>query len=143
MLLIGCTRDHPLDLEIHAPDGGIAALSAIEVRVYRVDADAGCPPIEEVAAARDVAPLASAQSFSIADGHGGAIGEIPPGRWAITALGRDDACTATLAGCAIVDVGPMATTPIVVELAPHDPLIGCGCRTCDRGSCVPFDSVCP
>jgi hypothetical protein len=144
IVLLGCARQHPLDLEIRAPDGGVSSLSAIEVRVYRVGADAGCPPMEDVAAARDVAPVASAQSFSIADGRGGVIGEIPPGRWAITALARDSVCTATLAGCAIVDVGPMAMTPIVVELAPHDPLIGCGtCRTCEEGACTPFDAVCP
>ncbi|MCC6872686.1 MAG: hypothetical protein IT378_00140 [Sandaracinaceae bacterium] len=139
-----CTREHPLDLELDTGDGGLDAQAvAIEVRLHRLEPGQPCPPLEALASASASAPLASVQSFRVAAAMGSAFGELPPGRWAVAAIARDASCTVVAIGCTALDVGPTATSPVVVSLAPQATAATCGaCRACTDGQCDPLGAAC-
>ncbi|HJL18552.1 MAG TPA: hypothetical protein RMH99_23025 [Sandaracinaceae bacterium LLY-WYZ-13_1] len=145
--LAGCVSERVIGLELRpprGPDGGPdvpAALAAWEVRLVRLEGDEGCPGPEASAAGR-TPRLGHAQSFPAADGMGVAIGEVPPGRWAVTALGRDADCGVRLHGCAELVLDDGAPTRLVVETSPVATGATCGCRACDAGVCAPLLDVC-
>lgn len=149
LLLGGCITDHPIALELRPPrlpGGGPdvpAEVVAHEVRLYRIAEDEECPTLAAVASAAPFGELGHAQSFEASEGMGDAIGEVPPGRYALAALSRDGDCSVHLFGCRVLEVGATPFQTFVVELEPvtHPP--GCGtCRSCAGGACAPIDAVC-
>jgi len=149
LLLAGCITDHPIALELRPPrlPGGDpdvpAEVVAHEVRLYRLGADEPCPDADRVARAAPYAELGHAQVFTASEGMGDAIGELPPGRYAIAALSRDADCGVHLFGCRVLEVGETPFQTVVVELEPTSGPSGCGtCRSCDAGACDPVDAIC-
>lgn len=149
LLLGGCITDHPIALELRPPrlaDGGPDVppeVVAHEVRLYRLSEDEGCPDLVTVVSARPFAELGHVQAFAASEAMGDAIGEVPPGRYAIAALSRDAACGVHLFGCRVLDVGVTPFQTFVVELEPVAEGAGCGaCRTCAAGACEPIDAIC-
>jgi hypothetical protein len=145
----GCVSDRTLGLELRpprAPDGGPALPPEVvswEVRLSRLeDGSERCPTVDDAAAARGGGRLGHAQSFGADEGMGMAIGEVPEGRWALAALGRDASCQVVLYGCSELSIGADAPPTVVVDLAPTASAEGCGCRTCDGGACAPVDAPC-
>jgi hypothetical protein len=149
LLLTGCVTDHPIALELRPPrlpDGGPdvpAEVVAHEVRLYRLGEAERCPELAVVASAAPFGELGHAQVFDAREGMGDAIGEIPPGRYAIAALSRDAECAVHLFGCRLLELGVTPFQTVVVELARVTHLPDCGtCRTCAAGACEPIDAVC-
>lgn len=145
----GCVTDHIIGLELRPPrlaDGGLEIppdVVAYEVRLYRLDAAEHCPDATSVAIASDVAELGQAQTFDRMTGMGEAIGDIPPGRWAVAALARDASCAVRLFGCSELDIGVATPATLEVELEAVSLDVGCGaCRSCINGICDPVASVC-
>lgn len=149
LLLAGCVSDHTLGVELRpprAPDGGPdvpADVAVFEVRLSRLEEGEGCPTVDEAASATGPGRLGHAQSFTAEDGMGMAIGEVPPGRWALAALARDDACAVRLYGCAEVSIDADAPASVVVEMVETASTETCGaCRSCESGACAPVDVSC-
>lgn len=146
--MLGCVTDHAIGVELRpprSPDGGPAVpaeVVAYELRLYRTDE--GCPSAPQAASAHPFARLGHVQSFDAVEGIGDAIGELPPGRWALAALARDAECGVRLYGCAELDVGVTAPSTLVVSLAEIALEPTCGsCRACAEGTCAPLDAECP
>ena len=149
LLLAGCITDHAIELELRPPrlpGGGPdvpAAVVAHEVRLYRIAEDEECPALAVVASARPFGELGHAQTFDASEGMGDAIGEVPPGRYAVAALSRDQDCAVHLFGCRVLEVGATPLQTFVVELDRVTHLPDCGtCRSCAEGACDPVDAVC-
>ena len=147
LLGLGCTQEQALQIELRAPrdaDGGIALppeLAQIEVRLERMDVGV-CPRADDAARAVERGRLAHVQSFPVAEGMGRVIGETPPGRWALSAIGRDASCGLVLYGCTIARFEEVDGA-VVVELEPVTSAETCGCRECDgAGACAPEATIC-
>ncbi|HEY8431000.1 MAG TPA: hypothetical protein VIL20_21625 [Sandaracinaceae bacterium] len=146
----GCITDHAIAIELRPPrraDGRPDVppeVVSYELRLYRLEErDEGCPPRALALTAAPYAQLAHAQAFDAAAGMGEAIGEIPPGRWALSAIARDGACAPLLFGCTELAIGiaPPGTLVVELDLIAEDP--GCGaCRSCAAGVCDPVGATC-
>lgn len=145
-----CVSDQVLSVEIRpprAPDGGLGVPTQVvswELRLVRLDeAFTSCPSVDEAARAREGVRLGHAQAFRATDEAGSAIGEVPEGRWALAALGRDASCGVVLYGCSEVMIGPNVPSVLVVEVQTALSTARCGCRTCaDGGVCTPVATSC-
>lgn len=148
LALGGCITDRAIELELSPPRGPDGAptipedVRAHEVRLYRVEDGEGCPDLETAALAAPFGELAHAQSFEHVEGMGEAIGELPPGAWAVAAISRDGACAPRLFGCTSFSLGS-APASIVVQLTAASSGARCGCRSCELGACTPTDAICP
>lgn len=149
-LLGGCVVDVPIAIELRPPrdaDGGPAVPSEVvshELRLYRIEEGGECPPLALAATAAPFGELGHAQVFDAADGMGMAIGEVPPGYWAVAALSRDASCAVRLYGCAELTLGLTAPATFVVTLDAVNEDAGCGaCRACESGACAPVAATCP
>lgn len=149
LLLASCVSDRILGLELRlprAPDGGVevpAEAATFEVRLSRLEGEERCATADEAASATEPGRLAHAQTFAAEDGMGMAIGEVPAGRWAVSAIARDADCAVLLHGCAEVTIDEDAPDVVVVELTASGSAETCGaCRDCDRGACTPIAVRC-
>ena len=149
LLFGGCVSDRTVAIELRpprAPDGGPevpADVVSIEVRLVRLEEDAACATVEEAAAAIEPGRLAHVQRFAATDGMGMTIGEVPSGRWSVSALARDGDCAVRLYGCAEVVIDGDVGDVVVVDVAPASAAATCGsCRACEAGGCDPIDVRC-
>ena len=149
VLVVGCVSDRILGLELRPPraaDGGFdlpAEAATFEVRLSRLEGSDRCATVDEAASATEPGRLAHAQAFAVADGMGMAIGEVPPGRWAVSAIARNAGCGVLLYGCAEVTIDEAAPDVVVVELTPDGSAETCGaCRECGAGVCTPIAVHC-
>lgn len=147
VLLAGCATERMIALAIEPPRDGMGGpmipTDAVswEVRVVRLGDDDLCPSVEAAAEARAFGELADAQSFMVG-GTGAAVGELPSGRWAFSALARDVGCAPLLYGCEIATLEGEDTPDVVIPVEPVTTAATCGCRSCTDGECVEVQRVC-
>jgi len=140
-LLVGCTNEHGLQLDIVAADPVPVEVESWELRLLNIPPDASCPSASESARAARIGRLAHAQSFVDV---GEPIGEVPEGRWAFAVLGRDTSCGVRAYGCTAVTIGAETFSPITIRVETvTDVMESCGdCRSCELGACTSVDAEC-
>lgn len=134
-----CTSERGFELDISSSVPVPPEVVGWELRLIQLDAASGCPSVDEAATAARFGRLAHAQSFTDV---GMSVGEIPAGRWAMAVIGRQDACTVSLYGCSVVNIGSDTFSPISIRVEPVTTTEACGCRTCTAGACDPVASIC-
>lgn len=143
----GCATERMIALAIEPPRDGMggpmvpAEAVSWEVRVVRLGDDDLCPSVDAAAEARAFGELADAQSFMVG-GTGAAVGELPSGRWAFSALARDADCVPLLYGCEVATLEGESTPDVVISVEAVTSTASCGCRTCTSGECVEVRRVC-
>lgn len=147
-LSAGCVSDRVLALEIRPPraaDGAPDVPADVvrwELRLTRLEGEARCPSATDAADARDAGRLAHVQSFEAGVGMGAAIGEVPPGRWALAAMARTAECEVRLYGCREITLDDEVPPTVVIDVAPVAIEARCGCRACTAGECDPVAEPC-
>ena len=140
LLLVSCTNETALELEITASEAVPAEVASWELRLYQLAEAEVCPSAEQAASAARVGRLAHAQSFADV---GMSVGEIPAGRWGMAVIARDDACGVRMYGCTVVEIGGDTFSPIPIRVEPATATATCGgCRTCGAGACDVVAAVC-
>lgn len=140
-LLVGCTNEHALELDIVSSVDVPPEVVSWELRITQVDPGEPCPTAEEAASAARVGRLVHAQSF---EDVGMSVGEIPRGQWAFAVLARDATCAPQLYGCTSIAIGNETFSPIPIRVEPVvDVTATCGtCRTCSAGACSAAAAIC-
>ena len=147
-LSTGCVSDRVLALEIRPPraaDGTPDVPADVvrwELRLARLEGDARCASAIDAADAREAGRLAHVQSFEDGVGMGAAIGEVPPGRWALAAIARTTECEVRLYGCRELALDDEVPETVVIDVAPVTIEARCGCRACNAGACDPLAELC-
>lgn len=146
--LFGCANETVMRVEIRPPrdDAGGPAIpsdvSAWELRLERLEGDERCPLSDMVIEGRQLGRLAHAQSFTADAGMGMAIGEVPEGRWALSAVARTESCEPRLFGCRELDLRTEVPEVVVIDVDEVSSDATCGCRACAAGVCEPVDLTC-